>query len=276
MGKKKNPTTEVVKEKPTTRLTRNIKTDTFDVFSLHSTDTNVTDGVDIIEELVRADITDNPNSVSTTAPSLKIKCLLNLHAEMRNIQTNRRYENERGKRFQIIKRLLSQESLVQKITACSLGIAKQKGSAWTKHGVWTKYNFDMKAYSDSLVSFVTFFRNHHIHFYETPSDFKLLVRCERIDDSRFCLFINNKFPAILNFLFTLYLAACDERDEMRKIFPSYSENADLLLFEDLESFLSDTLTKNFPKFSGKFLRNLDIFLRRHINFDKDGNFVSIP
>ncbi|CAG5088187.1 Oidioi.mRNA.OKI2018_I69.PAR.g11769.t1.cds [Oikopleura dioica] len=256
------------------RLTKDTKTVSFDVFSLHSTDSNTFSRVDIIEELLSRDSKCAFNN--KLVPMLKMKCLHNLHAELVNIEINEEYEHPRAKRFQIVKMLLSDEKLVKKITFCSTQMGRHQTPAWDKHSMWQMYDFSLEKYDSTLVSFIRFFRNHHSHIYEIGEDFhRNLLRSRRIDDSRFCDLIEKKFPSLLSFLITLYLAACDEKDEMRKLFSSYSENADLLLFEDLESFLADTIRKHFPNLQGKFVFQLDKFLQKKIIFDGNGNFVTL-
>ena len=148
-----------------------------------------------------------------------------------------------------MKMLLTEATLGKRLTNCSLQIARQPGRPWNEHPIWENYNFEVTAYKSSLVDFIRFFRNHYAHFYQAKPDFQVdLLRCRRIDDSRFVKFIDQNFPSLLNFIFTIYFAACDDKDEIRRMFPSYGENADLLLLEDLESFLCDTIIKNFPKF----------------------------
>jgi len=265
------------KEKPSTWLSKNTKTVAFDVYSLHSNESNTKVGSDIIEDLV---LQENNGKMTTfhtgTIPLIKMKCFQNLHKELQNIELEETYDGDRAKRFQVLKMIFSEDTLVKRLMTCSMQIACQPGKAWNIHPIWENYNFDVLSYKTSIVDFIRFFRNHDAHFYQAEPDFQVdLLRCRRIDDSRFCKFIDQNFPSILNFIFTLYLAACDNQDEVRRLFPSYGENADLLLLEDLESFLCDTITKNFPKFQGKFLMQMDQFLHRNIIYDREGNFISL-
>jgi len=265
------------KDKPSKWLSKDTKTVAFDVYSLHSTDINTNVESDIIEDLVLKENNGTMTTfLSSTIPMIKMKCLNNLNAELQNIKLEETYDGDRAKRFQVLKVLFTEAKLVKKLTTCSMQIARQRGNAWNIHPVWDSYNFDVSTYKSSIVDFIRFFRNHNAHYYQDEPDFQVgLLRCRRIDANRFCKFIDQNFPSLLNFIITLYLAACDNQDEMRLMFACYGENADLLLLEDLESFLCDAITKNFPKFQGKFLRHLDQFLHRNIIYDKEGNFISV-
>ena len=262
----------------TKRLTKDTKTVNFDVFSLHSSCSNIssTTRADIIEELVFHENSSSQSPfLSKLVPMLKVKCLNNFHAELANIDVKEEYADPRAKRFQILKMLLCDETFVKKITHNSTA-CRGPTAAWDKHSMWNKYDFSLEKYDSSLVSFIRFFRNHYSHHYEVKEDFhRNLLKTRRIDDSRFCSLIEKNFPSMLSFLITLYLSACDEEDEIRKLFPSFSENADLLLLEDLESFLAETITKHFPKLQGKFVFQLDKFLEKKMIFDENGNFVTL-
>ena len=281
MKRNKSPkklTAQKTAQATTKRLTKDTKTINFDVFSLHSTcsNTSSTTRADIIEELV---CNENGSSqspfLSKLVPMLKVKCLNNFNAELANIEVKEEYNDPRAKRFQILKMLLCDETFVKKITHNST-VCRGPTAAWDKHSMWNKYNFSLEKYDSSLVSFIRFFRNHYSHHYEVKEDFhRNLLKTRRIDDSRFCHLIEKNFPSMLSFLITLYLAACDEEDEIRKLFQGYSENADLLLLEDLESFLAETITKHFPKLQGKFVFQLDKFLEKKMIFDENGNFVTL-
>ena len=260
------------------RLTKDTKTVNFDVFSLHSTTSNTscTTRADIIEDLVFKENNSNQSPFnSKLIPILKVKCLNNFHAELMNIEVKEEYADPRAKRFQILKMLLSDETFVKKITHNST-VSRGPTAAWDKHSMWNNYDFSLEKYDSTLVSFIRFFRNHYSHHYEVNEDFhRDFLKTRRIDDSRFCHLIEKNFPSMLSFLITLYLTACDEEDEIRKFFSSFSENADLLLFEDLESFLAETITKHFPKLPGKFVFQLDKFLEKKMIFDENGNFVTL-
>ena len=228
----------------TKRLTKDTKTISFDVFSLHSTCSNTsnTKRADIIEELIfKESCGVHTPFNSMLVPMLKVKCLNNFHAELSNIEVQEEYADPRAKRFQILKMLLSDETFVKKITHNST-VSRGPTAAWDKHSMWNKYDFSLEKYDSSLVSFIRFFRNHYSHHYEVNEDFhRNLLKTRRIDDSRFCQLIEKNFPCMLSFLVNLYLSACDEEDLI--IPPEY---VDLLLIEDFESFLAETITKHFP------------------------------
>jgi len=271
------------KEKPLTRLTMDSETHEFHVVDLHSPDLNVKNGPDLIEDLaLKGNMGMMTPYVSNSIPRDKINCLERLSSELQNIKIEQNYDDERAKRFQILKMILGEQSLVKRITASSTqiaGVFNEGGPviAWNEHPIWKNYNFTItEKYNSSFVDFARFFRNHEVHHYQAPRNFQLkFIGSQRIDNFRYCKFINANFPCLLNFLITMYLAACDDKDEMRRTFPHYDEKSDLLFLDDLEIFLSDTIKANFRSFDAKFLKYLDQFLKRNIVFDKDGNFLHL-
>jgi len=266
------------KEKPLTRLTMDAQTDKFDVTDLHCPENNVDIGPDIIEDLVlKGNMGVMTHVVSSTIPVLKMTCLERLSSEMKNIKIEKNYDNERAKRFKVLKMILSDRSLVKRLTLSSTEIAGQPVLAWNEHPIWTRYNFAVKEkYDSSFVDFARFFRNHEVHHYQTPQDFQLkFIGSQRIDHFRYCKFINMNFPRLLNFLITIYLGCCDEEDEMRSMFEHYDEKSDFLYLDDLQTFLFETIATNFPSFDETFLKHLDQFLKRNIIYDEDGNYIRL-
>ena len=124
------------KEKPSTWLSKDTKTVAFDVHSLHSNESNTNIGSDVIEDLV---LQENNGRMSTfllkTISMMKMKCFQNLHAELQNIELEETYDGERAKRFQVVKMILSEESLVKRLTSCSMQIARQPRKAWNEHPI---------------------------------------------------------------------------------------------------------------------------------------------